>query len=78
MEDRELIIRLTEKVESLVNSVKNVGDKVDKIQDDHIVKTSMDIAVMKEKVSRLENIIYGAITVIFIQIVALLFMFFKK
>jgi hypothetical protein len=63
--DRELLIKTVTIVEGLVKDVD-------------IYKVIVpELAVTKDKVSRLEKIIYGAIMVIIAQLVGILFLFIR-
>lgn len=78
MEDKELLIRLTVLSEEITKKVTIIEGKVNGMNDTTIRELGTAQAVTKEKVSRLESIIYGTIAVIFIQIIALLALWLQK
>lgn len=78
MEDKELLIRQTVLLEQIGSKVNAIEAKVNAMNDGEVRELGTQQAVTKEKVSRLENIIYGAITVIFAQAVALIVLWIQK
>jgi hypothetical protein len=78
MEDKELLIRQTVLLEQIGGKVNAIEAKVNAMNDGEVRELGTQQAVTKEKVSRLENIIYGAITVIFAQAIALIVLWIQK
>ena len=78
MEDKELLIRQTVLLEEIGKKVTLIEGKVNTMNDGAVRDLGTQQAVTKEKVSRLESIIYGAIGVIFIQAVALIVLWIQK
>lgn len=78
MEDKELLIRQTVLLEEIGKKVGVIEGKVNSMNDGAVRELGTQQAVTKEKVSRLENIIYGAIAVIFAQVVGLIILWIQK
>lgn len=78
MEDKELLIRQTVLLEQIGNKVTAIETKVNAMNDGEVRALGTQQAVTKEKVGRLENIIYGSIAVIFVQIIGLIFLWIQS
>jgi len=78
MEDKELLIRQTVLLEEIGKRMTAIESKLNQLNDEEVRELGTQQAVTKEKVSRLENIIYGAIGVLFVQIVALIFLWIQS
>lgn len=78
MEQMEQMIRMSVILEEIKKDVTEMSGKVDKIKDEHILQTTKALAIIETKLSRLENIIYGAITVVTIEFIGLLAMWIKE
>lgn len=78
MDDKELIIRQTVILEEISKKVAAIEGKVNNMNDGAVRDLGTQQAVTKEKVSRLENIIYGAIAVIFAQAVGIILLWIQK
>jgi len=59
--------RVVEKVATMDSKVDKVSTKLDNLQDTKVNNTITDIAVLKEKVYRLQSIVYGSMSVIGVQ-----------
>lgn len=70
-------IRITLVLDQLNSKVDSLGTKIENIKDVFIVQTTSDVSVLKDKVSRLESIVYGTIAVIGVELVGLVFLIFK-
>lgn len=70
------------KIETLLKSmnekIDGIVEKVDHIQDTFIIQTSSKLAVAEEKINRLETIVYGTVSIIFIEVIGLIALFIKK
>lgn len=78
MDDKELLMRTAILMEGLVKKVDSVESKIDSINDDQIRNLSEVQAVLKEKVSRMEKFVYGSATIIFVQIIAMIFLWIRQ
>ena len=78
MDERELVIRQTVLLEEIGKKVTAIEGKVNLMNDGAVSDLKTQQAVTKEKVSRLESIIYGAIVVIFAQVIGLIFLWIQK
>ena len=78
MDDKELLIRLTVLVEQMGQKVAGIENKVNTLNDIHLMKTESRLAVGEEKVSRLEKIVYGSIGLILAEGVTILFLWLKR
>ena len=78
MDDKELLIRQTVLLEEIGKKVTAIEGKVNSLNDGEVRDLGTQQAVTKEKVARLENIIYGSIAVIFVQAVALIVLWLQK
>lgn len=70
-DDKEILIRQTILMEEMGKRVVDMEIKVGKIYETQIGTTASELAVNKEKISRLEKIVYGAIAFIIINLVSL-------
>jgi tetrahydromethanopterin S-methyltransferase subunit G len=78
MDDKELLIRQSVLLEAVIKKVDSIETKIDLINDEQIRSLDKGQGILQEKVGRLENIIYGAVAVIFIQVVALIFLWIQR
>lgn len=78
MEDKELLIRQTVLLEEIGKKIAAIEGKVNSMNDGTVRELGTAQAVTKEKVSRLESIIYGSIFVIFVQAVAIVIIWLQK
>lgn len=65
MEDKELLIRQTVLLEEIGKKVSAIEGKVNALNDGEVRELGTEQAVTKEKVRRLESIVYGALAAIF-------------
>lgn len=72
-----LMVKLAQQVEHLIETVKELTVKVESIKDVHIVSTTTQIAVLNEKVNRLEMIVYGVMGLAVTEGIALIISFLK-
>lgn len=78
MDDKEILIRqsvLLEKIGEKVNAIEN---KVNLMNDGHVMKTESRLAVSEEKTAKLEKIVYGALGIIFIEMLSIVVLWLKK
>lgn len=78
MDDREILIRQTVLLEEIGKKVTAVETKVNGMNDGHVMKTESRLAVLEEKNTRLEKIVYGSIAVILGQALSLIILWLKK
>lgn len=77
MEDKEILIRQTVLMETMSKQITVMGDDLKDLKENsngHTTRT----AVLEEKVSRLEKIVYGAIAVIAAQFVSIIILWLQK
>jgi len=77
MEDKELLIRQSVLLEAVIKKVDTIETKIDDINDDQIRQLDKSVGILQEKVNRLEKVIYGAIAVIFAQVIATIFLWIQ-
>lgn len=78
MDDKELLLKVSFMVEQQTLEINKISRKVDGIQDKHITDTNSNIAVLKEKVGRLEKVVYGTVAIIITQLIAIVFLWLKN
>lgn len=71
MSDQETLIKVTVVLEQLVAKVKDLSDKVDNIKDEHVKETASTLATHREKIARMESIIYWTMSVVFVETIAI-------
>lgn len=64
-------------LEQLALRVAEMDKKLDEMRTNHAIETKSNIAVLQDKVSRLENIVYGCVTLILALIITTIFTFIK-
>lgn len=77
MDDKEILIRQTVLMETMSKQITVMGDDLKDLKENsngHTTRT----AVLEEKVSRLEKIVYGAIAVIAAQFVSIIILWLQK
>lgn len=77
IQNENLMVKLAQQVEHLIENVKELSLKVESIKDVHIVSTTTQIAVLNEKVNRLEMLVYGAMGLALTEGIALIISFLK-
>jgi cell division protein FtsL len=77
-DDKEILIRQTILMEEMGKRVVDMEAKVNKIYDTQIGVTASELAVNKEKISRLEKIVYGAIAFIIVNLVSLVVLWIQQ
>lgn len=65
-------------LENLGKSVEQVAAKVDSMKDKEVGTLTTEMAVQKEKVNRLETIVYSAVGVILIETISIIVMWMQK
>jgi hypothetical protein len=77
MEDKEILIRQTVLMETMSKQITAMGEDIKEMKENsngHSTKT----AVLEEKVTRLEKIVYGALGVIIAQIISIVILWLQK
>lgn len=77
MEDKEILIRQTVLIETISKQITMMGEDIKEVKEHgngHATKT----AVLEEKVTRLEKIVYGALGVIIAQIISIVVLWLQK
>lgn len=77
MDDKEILIRQTVLMETMSKQMTAMGEDIKEVKENsngHATKT----AVLEEKVSRLEKIVYGALGVIFAETVSIIILWLQK
>lgn len=77
MDDKEILIRQTVLMETMSKQMTAMGEDIKEVKKNsngHATKT----AVLEEKVSRLEKIVYGALGVIFAETVSIIILWLQK
>jgi len=77
MDDKELLIRQSVLLEAVIKKVDTIESKIDNINDSQIRELDKGQGILQEKVDRLEKIIYGAVFVIFVQLIAVIFLWIQ-
>ena len=77
MEDKELLIRQSVLLEAVIKKVDTIETKIDNINDSQIRQLDKGQGILEEKVDRLEKVIYGALAVIFVQLIGLIFLWIQ-
>lgn len=77
-DDKEILIRQTILMEEMGKRVVDMEIKVGKIYETQIGTTASELAVNKEKISRLEKIVYGAIAFIIVNLVSLVILWIQQ
>lgn len=78
MDERENLIRVTIILEQLAKKVDAIQVSINRIENEFIVKTTAETAVLDTKVSRLEKITYGAMGALAIEALGIVFLMFEK
>ena len=78
MDDKELLIRQSVLLEAVIKKVDVVESKIDSINDGQIREMDKSVGILKEKVDRMEKIIYGAAAAIFVELIALIALWIKR
>ena len=71
IEETKLLTQVATKMETVIQRMDDFGDKLDDIQKTHIMGMNSRMAVVETKVGRLEKILYGTITLVITEGVAL-------
>jgi len=77
-DDKEILIRQTILMEEMGKRVVDMEIKVGKIYETQIGTTASELAVNKEKIGRLEKIVYGAIAFIIVNLVSLVVLWIQQ
>jgi cell division protein FtsL len=77
MDDKEILIRQSILMEEMGKRVIDMEGKVNKIYDIQIGITASELAVHKEKIGRLEKIVYGLITIIAVQVISIILLWIQ-
>lgn len=72
MDERENLIRVTIILEQLAKKVDAIQVSIDRIENEFIVKATAEAAVSSTKVNRLENIVYGTIGVVAVELIVII------
>lgn len=80
-DDKEILIRQTVLMEKMGEQMEQMMEDVKEIKNNfngHIIKTESRLAVMEEKIGRMEKIIYGSIAAIGGLIIAIIKLWLTK
>lgn len=77
MDDKEILIRQTVLMEEMGKRIIDIEGKVDRINETHLGKTESRLAVSEEKVNRLEKLVYGAVAVIIVNLISIIFLWMQ-
>jgi hypothetical protein len=77
-EETKLLVELKTELRGLTKHIETLTDKMDELQKTHVTDMTAQMAVMKEKVGRLERIVYGLITVAGTELIYIVFDLIKK
>ena len=72
--DKEILIRQSILMEEMGKRLITMEEKVTKIHETQIGVTTTELAVQKEKIGRLEKIVYGLIGIIAAEIISIIFL----
>jgi len=78
VDDKELLIRQSVLLEAVIKKVDVVESKIDSINDGQIREMDKSVGILKEKVDRMEKIIYGAAAAIFVELIALIALWIQR
>lgn len=77
-DDRDALVRMGVLLENIGVKVKEISDKLDFLSDNHIHPANSKIAVVEEKVDRLERMVYGVAGTAFLQMVGLIVLWLQR
>lgn len=72
-EETKLLVELKTELRGLTKHIEGLTDKMDELQKTHVTDMTSQMAVMKEKVGRLERIVYGLIAIAGAELLAIVF-----
>lgn len=78
MEQTEIQIRQIVLLEEVSKRVNVIEEKVDSMYNDKLHTLDKSLGITQDKVSRMEKIIYGSVTVIIAQAIGLVFLWVQK
>lgn len=78
MEEKEIQIRQIVLLEEVSKRVNVIEGKVDSMYNDKLHTLDKGLGITQDKVSRMEKIIYGAITVMIAQAIGLIFLYLQR
>jgi tetrahydromethanopterin S-methyltransferase subunit G len=77
-EESKLLVELRADMRNLTKHIESLTEKMDEMQKTHVTNMTSQMAVMKEKVGRLERILYGLIAVAGTQMIYIILELLKK
>lgn len=72
-EESKLLVELRADMRNLTKHIEGLTEKMDELQKIHVTDMTSQMAVMKEKVGRLERIVYGLIAIAGAELLAIVF-----
>lgn len=76
--ETKLLVEVNTRVNEMAKTMEAMSKKLDSLQSEHVTFIMSETAVTKEKVSRLERIVYGLIALAAAEGVAILFQYLTK
>lgn len=78
MDDREILIRSTVLMEGFATKLDSIEKKVDRMSEDNVRKLEQEVAIQKEKLTRMEKIVYGTVAAIIANLIGIVFIWITR